>query len=307
MRLPGSFGSHGFRVVLDLADPSVLYSGYRRRMLLASCLIGTAAAAALIGLFSTWRAFERQMRLGEMKSNFVSSVSHELRAPLASVRLMAESLERGTAQDDARYHRLIVRECARLSSIVENVLDFSRISKGQKRYEFESLDPAALVTETVRSMEPYAADRQVRLAFSSEGFRDVQPCWDGAAVQEALVNLIDNAIKHAPAESAVEVTLESVRSEHPASNGRGGASPRVRISVEDRGQGIPDEEKTKIFEPFYRRGSELRRETRGIGIGLSIVKHVAEGHGGRIEVHGRVGEGSRFVLDLPVEPPPSRR
>jgi signal transduction histidine kinase len=310
--LTGPSGSHRFQVALELADPNVLYSGYRRRVFLASGLVVSAAVAALVGLFSTWRAFERQMRLGDMKSNFVSSVSHELRAPLASVRLMAESLERGRVPDEARrqeYYRLIVRECGRLSSLVENVLDFSHISQGRKRYEFEPVDLRALVAETVRSMEAYAAERKVRLAFSesSEVSQSFQPCWDGPAIQEALVNLIDNAIKHSPAASTVEVALEPARDDAPVLNRRDGAFPRMRISVRDQGQGIPDDEQAKIFEPFYRRGSELRRETRGVGIGLSIVRHVAEGHGGRVEVHSIVGEGSRFVLDLPVSPPARSR
>src|SRR5206468_2624501 len=166
---------------LDLASPDVLYSGYRQRLWLASGLVLSAAAAALIGLAGAWRAFRRQLLFGEMKSNFVSSVSHELRAPLASVRLMAESLERGRVPDEARrqeYYRLIVRECGRLSSLVENVLDFSHISQGRKRYEFEPVDLPALVAETVRSMEAYAAERRVRLAFSEspEVSQSFQPC-----------------------------------------------------------------------------------------------------------------------------------
>src|SRR5207248_4987095 len=105
-------------------------------------------------------------RLAEMKSNFVSSVSHELRAPIASIRLMAEGLERGKISEPAKQHeyfRFMVQECRRLSSMIQNVLDFARIEQGRKQYEFEPVDVAALVEQTVKLMEPYAAERGVRL------------------------------------------------------------------------------------------------------------------------------------------------
>src|SRR6185436_16910902 len=134
----------------------------------------------------------------EMKSNFVSSVSHELRAPIASVRLMAESLDRGKiqeAQKQGEYFRFIVEECRRLSSLIENVLDFSRIEQGRKQYEFEPTDLAALTRETVRGMEPYAAEKGVRLNLEC-GMQSAELIVDGRAIQQAIVNLIDNAIKH---------------------------------------------------------------------------------------------------------------
>jgi signal transduction histidine kinase len=108
---------------------------------------------------------------------------------------------------------------------------------------------------------------------------------DGHALQRALVNLVDNAIKHSPEGSAITVGLEFTRD-------------RVFLYVEDRGPGIPREERDRIFERFYRIGSELRRETQGIGLGLSIVKHLAEVHGGRVLLRSEVGEGSRFTIDL---------
>src|SRR5439155_7203196 len=125
-----------------------LYVAYRRRLWQMAALILCAATAALIGLFSLWRGFQRQARLSELKSNFVSSVSHELRAPLGAVRLMAENLERGKVPDPAQqneYFRLIGQECRRLSSLVENVLDFSRMESGRRQYTFEPTDLAALL------------------------------------------------------------------------------------------------------------------------------------------------------------------
>jgi signal transduction histidine kinase len=291
----GFLNKRPFTVSLELSNPDLLFAGYRRQLFLAYGLILSAAAAALVGLVSAWRAFQRQVRLAEMTSNFVSSVSHELRAPLASVRLMAESLEQGRVTEDEKqrdYFRLIVQECRRLSSLVENVLDFSRIRQGRKRYEFEPVDLVALVRQTVKLMEPNAAEHQVNLCLLDlpPWAEQLQPCWDGQAVQQALVNLIDNAIKHSPLEAVVKISLRAIRGEAPA----------ICFLVEDQGQGIPPDEQEKIFEPFYRVGSELRRQTKGVGIGLSIVKHVAEAHGGRISVQALPEKGSCFILELPV-------
>ena len=133
----GNLERHPFTLSLDLADPELLYAPYRRRLWLTAALILLAAATGFAGLVSLWRGYRRQARLSEMKSNFVSSVSHELRAPIAAVRLMAESLDAGRISEDVKkrdYFRLIVQECRRLSPLVENVLDFSRIDQGRKQY-----------------------------------------------------------------------------------------------------------------------------------------------------------------------------
>ena len=288
----GRLEMHPFTINLDLANPDLLYAPYRRRLWLTAALILLAAATGFAGLVSLWRGYRRQARLSEMKSNFVSSVSHELRAPIAAVRLMAESLDSGRIADDVKkqdYFRLIVQECRRLTSLVENVLDFSRNDQGRKQYTFEPVHLGALVHQTAALMEPCAAQQQVRLelAAPTPEAEGLQPCWDGEAIRQALVNLLDNAIKHSPAGATVKVEVEI-------------AANLVRLWVEDQGDGIPAAEQARIFELFYRRGSELRRETKGVGIGLSIVKHIAEAHGGRVIVESAVGQGSRFALELPI-------
>lgn len=297
-------GIEYLRCNIHLTSPQMLFARQRQRTALFGLLIGVSAAAALVGFVTAQRAFHRQLRLAEMKSNFVSSVSHELRAPIASVRLMAEGLERGRIPDRARqqeYFRFIVQECRRLSSMIENVLDFSRIEQNRKHYEFEPTDLRALVEQTTQLMSSQAAERQIRL----ETVRLGEPLaaeLDGRAIQQALVNLLDNALKHSPKESVIRIGLEFLAGE----NASGPALEASEVSmlhlwVEDTGEGIPPEEQTRIFERFYRCGSELRRETQGVGIGLSIVKHIVEGHRGRVLVRSALGQGSRFTLELPVK------
>jgi len=281
-----------FSMQICLADRPRLYAKQRQLQLIFGALIAASALAALTGFVAAYRAFRRQQHLGEMKSNFVSSVSHELRAPIASVRLMAENLEGGKIHEPDKqkeYFSFIVQECRRLSSLVENVLDFSRIEQGRKQYEFEPTDLIALTQTTVKLMEPYAVEKGVKLEIFNRqpATVNIEMNVDGGAIQQAMVNLIDNAVKHSAKGQTVKVVIES-------------APSVVHLSVSDHGPGIPAAEHEMIFERFYRRGSELRRETQGVGIGLSVVKHIVEAHGGRMIVQSEPGKGSRFTIELPV-------
>jgi len=307
VRLSGVPGGHAFAVTIELADVNALYASYRVRLWMAIGLVLTATLAAFAGLVGAWRAFDRQRRLGEMQSNFVASVSHELRAPITSVGLMVESLERGTIEPGERrreYLRVIGQECRRLSSLVESLLDFSRIDRGRREYLFEPADLPALIVQTADAMRPYATRQRVNLVCQTSpaaaGLTSVSV--DRGALHQALVNLADNAIKHAPAGSDVLVGLDVI-GDRASESGPGPG--RIRLFVTDHGPGIPAGEQERIFEPFYRRGSELRRETQGVGLGLSIVKHVAEAHGGRVIVNSSPGSGCTFAIELPMSTEPA--
>jgi signal transduction histidine kinase len=225
------------RVSVHLSAPGQLYARQHKRTIWFGALIAASVAAVLAGFFTAWRAFRRQQQLNELKDNFVSAVSHELRAPIASIRLMSEELEDFTAPDPARsrdYHHLIHQECRRLSRLIENVLDFARQEQGRQQYIFESTDLQPLVEATVKLMQPCAAEGRVTLTATFQGqCRPVE--LDGRALQQALVNLIDNAIKHSPPDANVAIGVEfgPASSRKPSPNGPASA-PFAALGMHSR-------------------------------------------------------------------------
>lgn len=286
-------GTLTIRTRVVLRDEPGLYLAQSRRAYVLGGLVMLATATAVLGLFVLGRAFRQQVRLAQEQSNFVSSVSHELRAPIAAVSLLTENLVRGDVTDGGsqrRYFQLILRECRRLSSLVENVLDLARIEQGRKEYHWEPTNVAQLVRNTLEIMSLPAEQQRVRLELQEDGGDDAPELLDGQAIQRALVNLLDNAIKHSPPEATVLLGVRRSVGE-------------LRLQVTDSGPGIPIEDQQRIFERFYRRGSELTRQTEGVGLGLAIVRHIAVAHGGRVELNSRLGQGTTFTLVLPVHPP----
>lgn len=304
-------------------DAEAFFATQRRRERTFGAVVLGAVAVSLAAAAATWVMLARQHRLGVEKSNLVAAVSHELRAPLASVRLLADNLAQGRVPDDARRGealRLIGRECRRLGALVDNVLDLARIARGRRRYEFGPTDVGALVRETVASLAPAAAERGVRLrADFAPGAETLEAMVDGRALQQALLNLLDNALKHAPAGSEVRVDVaatppsprgpaaprreEQGNGELEMGNGAGEGASQPRggftITVTDAGPGIPAADRERVFEPFHRVGGELRRETTGVGIGLAIVRHIVAAHGGRVWIEEAAPRGTRVVVEIP--------
>ncbi|MBX3734766.1 MAG: HAMP domain-containing histidine kinase [Verrucomicrobiae bacterium] len=280
---------------LWLQDPEALYAGQRRREFWTAGFILLAVVSALFGVLQSWRTLQRQLALHEEQSNFVAAVSHELRAPLACVRLLAEGLADGHVTVESRrqeYARCLVAEARRLGTLIENVLSVSRLGQGPIRAENQPTDIRRLVRDTVARFEPLAAERGVRISLEDQtGDPPPEPSWDGLAVQQALANLLDNALKHSPNASSVVVGMG-----YPS----GTITDRLQLSVRDQGPGIPPEDHQRIFERFYRRGTELRRETRGVGLGLALVREVARSHEGRVWVDSCPGAGATFILELPM-------
>lgn len=274
-------------------DTSAYSTAQRAKERRLGAILFAAVLLALGASIATGFLLVQQHRLALQKSNFVASVSHELRAPLASVRLLADNLEHDRVADPARRNetlRWIGRECRRLSALVENVLDLSRIDRGVKKLEPEPTDIPRLVRETCDTAALAAAEASVRLHLDiADAAANLVASVDGPALQQALSNLLDNALKHSPADSQIQVAL-AVEPD----------GMDFTLSVADSGPGIPESERRRVFDPFHRLGSELRREHAGVGIGLAIVRHIAEAHQGRVWIEGVLPQGARLVLRLPV-------
>jgi two-component system phosphate regulon sensor histidine kinase PhoR len=258
-------------------------------------LIGGTAAFMSAALGGILYVLARQRRLNAMMSNFVASVSHELRAPIASMGLLAERLGDGRisgAEEQARYHQLLCGESRRISATIENVLAFSRRERDRRVHEHELSDLTALLRDTVAIIKPLAEERQVSVEMSLPD-KSVERELDPIAIRQAVLNLLDNALKFSPPGGRIHLTLREEKGD-------------ALITVCDEGPGIPPAERSRIFEPFYRIGSELRRETPGIGIGLAIVRDAAAAHRGEVRVNGAAGGGAEFVLvlrDGDLQPP----
>jgi signal transduction histidine kinase len=243
------------------------------------------------GIFMTYRNVSREMNLARLKSDFVANVSHELRTPLALIRLYAETLELGrlTAKEKYQeYFRIIREESERLTALINNILDFSRIEAGRKEYEFKETNLPELVRSTLDSYRFQI--EQNGFAFEENISRDIPPVnVDREAIARSLLNLVNNALKYSKDQKYIGVSLYR-------------ADSCVKLEVLDHGMGIPQAEQEKIFEKFYRCGDPLVHNIKGSGLGLSLVRHIVRAHGGDVQVESAPEKGSKFTIALPLDP-----
>ncbi|MEM8884098.1 MAG: HAMP domain-containing sensor histidine kinase [Planctomycetota bacterium] len=247
-------------------------------------LYGGAAGVIVLGSLYALLAMSRARRYAEAKSDFVANVTHELKTPLANIRLHAETLQAGRARTDedrARFLQTILDEEQRLESLVDGLLHVSR----GPRLERQPVDPAALLRETEERWQPRLRDEGFALELDATALPEVRA--DREALGRALDNLIDNARKYGREDPRIELT-------GTASNGH------VRLAVRDYGPGIPAGQRADVLRPFARLERADRKETPGTGLGLSLVQSTMEAHGGRVEVHAAAGGGARVELVLPV-------
>jgi signal transduction histidine kinase len=252
-------------------------------------ILGVLSLLLVGGLALTYRSVSKELALARLKSDFVSNVSHELRTPLALIRLYAETLELGRikAQDKVEeYYRIIRTESERLTALINNILDFSRIEAGRKEYEFRTTDLAELVSNTLDAYRGQIDEQGFRFEQSIDS--TIPPVSvDREAIARSLVNLVNNALKYSDHEKFLGVRLYRTDSV-------------LKLEVADHGIGIARSEQSKIFEKFYRAGDPLVHNTKGSGLGLSLVRHIAHAHGGEVEVESSPGNGSKFTLWLPL-------
>jgi signal transduction histidine kinase len=234
-------------------------------------------------------------RLEQVRKDFVANVSHELRTPLTSIKGYVEALLDGAKdnpEEATRFLQIILKQSDRLNLILEDLLQLSQIESGQVQFKREPVSLSALVERLLPLIKPMADKKRQSLTVA------IPPdlpsvSGDEDRLVQVLTNLVDNASKYTPEGGTIHVAGSVVRR-------RTGGPAQVELSVTDTGIGIPEADRPRIFERFYRVDKARSREMGGTGLGLSIVKHIVEGHGGKIWVEGNQPVGSRFVLRLPV-------
>lgn len=287
-RVMASPSFKGLRLYLRYKDRSIEQE-VRRWAIAKTVLIGFIDIMLGAGLFLVYSNVGREAHLAKLKSDFVANVSHELKTPLALIRLFSETLELGrvpSAEKAQEYYRVINKESQRLTQLINNILDFSRIDAGRKEYRFARTDAARIVDEVLDAYRFQIEQQGFTLEVGvAEDLPEVEG--DKEALGQALINLVNNALKYSRDEKHLRVDLR-----------RDGE--RLLLSVTDRGIGVPKGEQRKIFEKFYRAENSLVHDTKGSGLGLALVQHIMEAHRGSVEVQSAPGKGSTFTLVLPL-------
>lgn len=261
----------------------------RRRRLLDGVLVALSLGVLVAGVAFLAYSARNEQRLNRLKSDFIATVSHELKTPLSIIRMFGEMLASGRVTDESKrrqYLDIIVRESERLTGLIENVLDFAKVERGKAAYEFHRANLGEVVARGIE-MFRYRLDRdKPRLVVDiAQGIPDSD--LDERAIQLLLFNLLDNAFKYASSGESIQVRVR-------------GNARSLCLEVQDDGPGIDEEDARRIFERFYRGRSARTGGARGSGIGLALVKHIANAHGGDVTVRNGPERGAIFEVTLPV-------
>jgi signal transduction histidine kinase len=273
-------------------------------------LLALLLALSLGALFLGLRFAMREVEVAELKGSFIANVSHELKTPLALIRMASETLELGrvrSPEEAQRFLATISRECRRLTHMINNVLDFSKIEEGKRAFVFAPTDLRRLVSDTLEIFEPQLKEGNFDVRV--EAPPDLPPVeLDAQAVTQCLINLVDNAIKYSRDrhELAVRISLNGDGGSGQGDGegdgkGDGKGDGMVRVAISDRGMGVGPRDAERIFDKFTRAETGLVHNVKGSGLGLALVRHIARSHGGEVELRSTPGEGSTFTLVLPVK------
>jgi signal transduction histidine kinase len=276
----------GVKVRMPPVESSAAGRALRRGFYAAALAI--VLSVTLFGGYLLWRDVNREMRIATLRSQFVSSVSHELKTPLTAIRMFAETLQldRVDAATRKEYLDTIVNESERLTRLLNNVLDFSKIEEGRKAYRRESASLADVVRTAARAMA-YPLE-QHGFVLRVEIDNSIPPLSiDADALEQAILNLLTNAMKYSGSGRVVDLRL--------AREGR-----QAVISVRDEGIGIPEADQARIFEKFYRISTPENQRIPGTGLGLTLVDHIVKAHEGSTHVESSPGRGSTFSIHLPI-------
>jgi two-component system phosphate regulon sensor histidine kinase PhoR len=232
-----------------------------------------------------FRNIKKEIALAKIKSDFISNVSHELRTPLALISMFAETLEMGRVKNEEKkneYYNIISHETARLSRIVNRILNFSQMEAGKRKYNFANVQLNTIIEEVFNTYKFHLQNKGFK--FISHPDENIPSIYaDKEAVSEAIINIIDNAVKYSHDNKEVELST-------------GTMGELVYVKIKDHGIGISAEDQKKIFDKFFRVSSSYVHNTKGTGLGLSLVKHIMDAHKGEITLHSTSGSGSSFIL-----------
>jgi signal transduction histidine kinase len=243
----------------------------------------------VVGIFIMVRAVMHESEVSRLKSEFVSSVSHELKTPLTLIRMFGETLDTGMVKDEKKrreFYSIIRKESERLSHLIDNVLDFSKMDTGTKKYHFEESDLVKVVRDSMEAYKFHIRDNGFEIE-SVLPDQEIELMIDRDAISQALLNLLSNAVKFSEDKKMIRVEVSR-------------NADSAMISVSDHGVGIPKGELSKIFEKFYRVPVSQIEEKTGSGLGLALVKHIVDAHHGIINVHSELGKGSTFSIKIPM-------
>lgn len=277
-------------VRIAVVNHALLEDSDNERAWLLRGALATAGGAGVLAIWFALGAWRRERAVLERQSDFIAAVSHEMRTPLASMRLLASNLEREVVEEpeEKKEHaQLILEEMDRLSRMVERVLSFSR-GGARRPLNLAPIDVTELIERAAAAVRPLAEQREVTLELAVQD--DLEPMGEDDVLTEAALNLLDNAVKHSQQGGVVRLGMEA-RGEN-----------EWCLWVEDEGEGVPMGEREKVFDQFYRIGSELRRERPGSGLGLALVRQTVERHQGRVCCLAGANGGARFEWVLPMEP-----
>jgi len=287
-----------WELAVYLLNPAKLAESARTLKFTLGLLIALLLLAISVGGWLIVADLNRQLTLARQKTDFVSNVSHELKTPLTSIRMFSELLAEGRVLEPEKrqsYLHIITAEASRLSRLINNVLDFSRMERGEKKYSFQKCGLAGLVRETVETYRPH---------LEANGFR-IQAAWPDAeimvnadrdALAQVVVNLLSNAEKYSNGQKEITVQIEQLRE----------PLPYAEVRVKDRGPGVPRGCEEKIFEQFYRAHDSLGSGIQGSGLGLTLARQIARAHGGDVTYRAQEGGGSCFMIRLPLVKPQSQ-
>lgn len=275
------------RAKITLDDVAV---GAHREIGVRGFLVQPAVPVFAHDITERKQAEEAAKELIQMKAELVANVSHELRTPICSLKGLLELLVKGKVDDPAVQHEFLTRatgEVRRLATLVDDLLDLSRLEAGRLELNLEQTDIGSLITETVQSLETLAAGKHVPLTYTPP-VTTLTVTGDRCRLQQVLVNLIGNAIKFSDAHRSIRITADL-------------ETESVVVRVIDEGPGIPEDVLPKLFRRFYRPDTPEKRRGQGTGLGLYISKQIVEAHGGEIGVQSELGVGSTFFLVLPIQ------